>query len=114
MAPSNSLWTRLKNAVKRVTTWRPSSKKVAAPNKEPNATPDKASVPEQPQAATQKPIVHQDQSSVAPATTMPTLQIALTNNTAADQVYAYISEEFSNAKSDATKAQLTCISRPST
>lgn len=92
MAPSNSLWARLKNAVKRVTTWRPSSKKVAAP-KQPSAAPDKASVPEQPQAATQKPIVHQDQSSVAPASTMPTLQIALTNNTAADQVYAYISED---------------------
>lgn len=89
MAPSNSLSTRLKNAFKRVTTWRP--RKKATPEKS-SANPDKASVPEQPQAATQKPIIHQDQSSVAPASTMPTLQIALTNNTASTQVYAYISE----------------------
>lgn len=89
MAPSNSLWTRLKNAVKRVATWSPSKK--TAPEKS-SAKPDKASEPEQPQPATQKPIVHQDQSSVAPASTMPTLQIALTNNTASSQVYAYISK----------------------
>jgi hypothetical protein len=88
MAPSKSLLVRFKNALRRTQAWRPNSK--AVPNQA-SAIPTKVSIPEQPQAAKQQPIIHQDQSSVAATSTMPTLQIALTNNTTSDQAFAYIS-----------------------
>ena len=90
MAPSNSLLARLKNALKRITAWRPTKKK-AVPE-QPRPLPDKTSVPEQPQAAPQQPIIHQDQTPVRAASTMPTLQIALKNNSTSNQIYAYVSK----------------------
>ena len=90
MAPSNSLLARLKNTLKRITAWRPNKKKAAS--EQPRALPDKTSVPTQPQAALQQPIIHQDETPVKAASTMPTLQIALKNNSTSNQVYAYISE----------------------
>jgi hypothetical protein len=91
MAPSNSLLARLKSTLKRITAWRPNKKKTTAPV-QPRALPDKSPVPEQPQAALQQPIIHQDQTPVRAASTMPTLQIALKNNSTSNQVYAYVSE----------------------
>lgn len=91
MAPSRPLLARLKKALKRVQTWRPGQKAVPEQTSAP-PTNTKASVPEQPQAATRQPIIHQDQAPIAAASTMPTLQIALQNNTTSNQVYAYISE----------------------
>jgi hypothetical protein len=93
MAPSKSLLVRFKNALKRTQAWRPNSKAVP---KQASVIPNKVSIPEQPQAAKQQPIIHQDQPSVATANTMPTLQIALTNNTTSDQVFAYISKHDQN------------------
>jgi hypothetical protein len=90
MAPSNSLLARLKSTLKRITAWRPNKKKTASA--QPRALPDKSSVPEQLQADSQQPIVHQDQTPVRAASTMPTLQIALKNNSTSNQVYAYVSE----------------------
>lgn len=90
MAPSNSLLTRLKNTLKRITSWRPTKNK-AVPEQS-RALPDKTSVPEQPQAAPQQPIIHQDQTPVRAASTMPTLQIALKNNSTSNQIFAYVSE----------------------
>lgn len=90
MAPSNSLLARLKNTLKRITAWRPTKKKSVP--EQPRALPDKTPVPEQPQAAPQQPIIHQDQTPVRAASTMPTLQIALKNNSTSNQVYAYVSE----------------------
>ena len=90
MAPSNSLLARLKKTLKRITAWRPTKKKSVP--EQPRALPDKTPVPEQPQAALQQPIIHQDQTPVRAASTMPTLQIALKNNSTSNQVYAYVSE----------------------
>lgn len=90
MALSNAFLTRIKNTLKRITAWRPTKKK-AIPE-QPRALPDKTSVPEQPQAAPQQPIVHQDQTPVRAASTMPTLQVALKNNSSSNQVYAYVSK----------------------
>ena len=92
MAPSNSLLARLKKTLKRITAWRPTKKKSVP--EQPRALPDKTPVPEQPQAAPQQPIIHQnqDQTPVRAASTMPTLQIALKNNSTSNQVYAYVSE----------------------
>jgi hypothetical protein len=89
MAPSRSLLARFKKALKRTQAWRPNSKAIPEQS---SVLPNKVSVPEQPQAAKQQPIIHQEQSSVAAASTMPILQIALTNNTTSNQVFAYISE----------------------
>jgi hypothetical protein len=89
MATSYPLLARLKSAIKRVHTWRPTKKAVPEQS---SVSPNRVSVPEQPQAATRQPIIHQEESSVAAASTMPTLQIALKNNSTSDQVYAYVSE----------------------
>jgi hypothetical protein len=91
MAPSTSLLARLKNTLKHITAWRPNNKKKAVPE-QPRDLPDKTSVPEQPQAAPRQAIIHQDQTPVTAASTMPTLQIALKNNSTSNQVYAYVSE----------------------
>lgn len=92
MATSNPLVARLKKLIKRIPIAR--NKKATAP-KQPAATPaipTEVAAPEQPQAVVrQQPIIHQD-SSVAAASTMPTLQIALQNQTTSNEVYAYISE----------------------
>lgn len=90
MAPSDSIADRLKKLFKRIPTWR--HKKETIPS-QPAALPNKASPPEQPQAATRQPIIHQDKSSVKAASTMPTLQIALQNQSTSTEVYAYISED---------------------
>jgi len=74
--------------LKRITAWRPTKTKSVP--EQPRALPDKTSVPKQPQAAPQQPIIHQDQT-VKAASTMPTLQIALKNNSTSNQVYAYVS-----------------------
>jgi len=91
MAPSTSFSARIKSTLRRITAWRPIKKAVP---EQPRALPDKTSVsvPEQPQAAPRQPIIHQDPSSVTAASTMPTLQIALKNNSTSSQMYAYISE----------------------
>jgi len=93
MATSIPLLARLKKLLKRMPIAR--NKKAAAP-KEPVVTPaipTEVAAPEQPQEVVrQQPIIHQDSSSVAVASTMPTLQIALQNQTASNEVYAYISE----------------------
>ena len=90
MAPSNAFMARIKNTLKRIAAWRPTKKAVP---EQPRALPEKASVPEQPQAAPRRPVIHQDPSSITAASTMPTLQIALKNNSTSSQIYAYISEQ---------------------
>jgi hypothetical protein len=93
MATSNPLLARLKKLIKRIPIAR--NKKASAP-KQPATTPTiptEVAAPEQPQEVfRQQPIVHQDSSSVVAASTMPTLQIALQNQTTSNEVYAYISE----------------------
>ena len=93
MATSISLLARLKKLIKRIPIAR--NKKAATP-KQPAFTPDnptEVAAPEQPQEVVrQQPIIHQDSSTVAVASTMPTLQIALQNQTTSNEVYAYISE----------------------
>lgn len=108
MAPSTSILDRAKKLLKRIPTWRP-KKNTAA--KQQATLPNKASLPEQPLAAIQKPIIHQDRSAVKAASTMPTLQIALENQTSSTQVYAYISELATD--SHVTDIMLTKLSRPS-
>jgi hypothetical protein len=93
MATSNPLLARLKKLIKRIPIAR--NKKAATP-KQPAATPTiptQVTAPEQPkEVVQQQPIIHQDSSSVVAASTMPTLQIALQNQTTSNEVYAYISE----------------------
>lgn len=93
MATSNPILARLKKLIKRIPIAR--NKKSAAP-KQPAATPTiptEVAAPEQPQEVVrQHPIVHQDSSSVVAESTMPTLQIALQNQTTSNEVYAYISK----------------------
>ena len=98
MATSTPLLARLKKLIKRIPIAR--NKKAATP-KEPVVTPaiptevaaPQVAAPEQPQEVfRQQPIVHQDSSSVVAESTMPTLQIALQNQTTSNEVYAYISK----------------------
>jgi hypothetical protein len=88
MAPSNLFLAHIKDTLKRIAAWRPTKKAVPEQKR---ALQDKVSVPEQPQAAPRQPITHQDPSSVTAASTMPTLRIALKNNSTSSQIYAYIS-----------------------
>jgi hypothetical protein len=98
MATSNPILARLKKLIKRIPIAR--NKKATAPKQAAAATPTiptKVAAPEQPQEVVrQQPIIHQDSSSVAVASTMPTLQIALQNQTTSNEVYAYISEQNSS------------------
>lgn len=88
MAPSNAIIERIKKSFKRVPTW---FRKKTTPGK--SAAPsNKVSLPEQPKEELQQPTKPQDKSSVAKASTMPTLQIALQNQTTSGDVYAYISK----------------------
>lgn len=87
MAPSQSVWSRIRGMVNRITSRRRTKSSIT---KQPAALANKASSPEAPQAASQQPNKPQDQSEVRAATTMPTLQIALQNQTSSSQVYAYI------------------------
>lgn len=89
MAPSQSVWSRIRGMVKRITSRRRTK---SSTTEQPAALPNKASSPEEPQAASQQPNKPQGQSEVRAATTMPTLQIALQNQTSSSQVYAYISK----------------------
>ena len=112
MATSNPLLARLRKLIKRIPIAR--NKKATVP-KEPAAAaptiPTKVAAPEQPQEVVrQQPIIHQDSSSVAVASTMPTLQIALQNQTASNEIYDYISKHDPSIERETT---LTPISRPS-
>ena len=106
MATSNPLLARLRKLIKRIPIAR--NKKATAP-KEPAAAPTiptKVAAPEEPQEVVrQQPIINQDSPSVAIASTMPTLQIALQNQTSSSEVYAYISEhDFINMLQDLTNS----------
>jgi len=112
MATSNPLLARLRKLIKRIPIAR--NKKATVP-REPAAAaptiPTKVAAPEQPQEVVrQQPIIHQDSSSVAVASTMPTLQIALQNQTASNEIYAYISKHDPSIERE---TPLTPISRPS-
>lgn len=93
MAPATSVLDRVKKLLKRGQTWL---RKRTTAVTQPAAPSNKASLPEQPKEAPQQPNKPQDKSSAAKANTMPTLQIALQNQTNSPDVYAYISKIMSN------------------
>lgn len=111
MAPSNSIVSRIRKLFKRVPTWFQRRTKAPGDSAQPS---NKVSLPEQPKAAPQQPTEPQDNSSAAKASTMPTLQIALQNQTTSGDVFAYISKFMS--QSDPTKAMTNSyqLDKPST